>query len=141
MIRRLLAALLVAAIAMPFPAFAVASSKACPMAEHAAMGPNHRCCCNESAPAPSGAGEHKGCAATTASTGGCDCAIQADAGRQPVAPVATASEAPAKAPAAPSALIPASRSTPQRQARAVHVSDPPPAPGLVSRPLLCSWTL
>lgn len=141
MLRRLLAALLVAAIAMPFPAVAVASAKACPMAEHAAMGPNHRCCCNDPAPAPSADGEHKGCAATTASTGGCDCAIRADAGSQPVAPVATASEAPSKAPAAPGALIPACWSTPRREARAVHVADPPPAPGLVSRPRLCSWTL
>ena len=149
MLRRLLAALLVAAIAMPIPAIAIASAKSCPMKEHAGMAADHHCCCNDAGPAKvsaqQGAGSqangHKGCPMPAAAKGGCECAVKADPGRQPVAPVAASFETPVKAPAASIALLPAALSTPQRQTRAVHVVDPPPAQGLVSRPLLCSWIL
>jgi len=143
MLRRLLAALLVAAFAMPLPAVAVASAKSCPMKEHAGLAADHRCCCNEAAPAASNADResHRSCAKPAAAKSGCDCVVKADPGRQPVAPAATSSDAPVKSPAPLVLLLPASMSTPQRRARAVPFTDPPPAAGLVSRPLLCTWTL
>lgn len=129
---------------MPLPAVAVASMKGCPMKEHAGLAADHHCCCNDAAPKASGGNDaHKRCPmpASSSAKGGCNCVVKADPGRQPVAPVATSFERPVQAPAAAVALLPAALSTPQRQTRAVHVADPPPSSGLVSRPLLCSWTL
>lgn len=145
MLRRLLAALLVAAIALPLPAAAVASAKGCPMKEHAGMAADHDCCCkgmDKGAAPSSGAGGHKGCPMPASSAkGSCDCVVKADPGRQPAAPVVASSDSPLPAPSPAVTLLPAALSTPQRQTRAVHVADPPPSPSLVSRPQLCSWTL
>lgn len=139
MLRRLLAALLVAAVAMPVPALATPAPKPCPMAGHAAMGPGHRCCCNESAPAPSPGCDH---ATTTASTrGGCDCVVKADPGAQPAATANASSSTFAGQPFAHSTRLPAAMGMPRRQPRALHVDDPPPAPGVVLRARLCSWIL
>lgn len=107
------------------------------MAEHAAMGPGHRCCCNEAQPSAA-----SGCdrAAATA-PGHCDCIVKTDPGTRPVAPVAPSSPTFAKHPFTHSTRLSAVLSTPQRETRAVHIADPPPAVGSVSRPRLCTWTL
>lgn len=144
MLRRLLAALLVAAIAMPLPAVAVASMKGCPMKEHAGMAAGHDCCCKDKGTGTtSGREGHKGCPMPASpASGGCDCVVKADPGRQPAEPVASApSSSPLPAPTVTALLLPAALSTPQRVTRAVHVADPPPSPGLVSRPRLCTWIL
>lgn len=166
MLRRLLAALLIAAMAMPVPTVALAafgtangaaSIKRCAMPEHAALGPKHRCCCDDPSPAASAgqgaepsvlpaASDHCARAMAAASPAspsrsGCGCELKADPGREPAAPASASVTSPLRATVVDLVRIPASLSTPRRAIRAVHLADPPPAPGLVSRPLLCSWTL
>ena len=129
MLRRLLAALLVAAITLPAPAFA---RSGCSMTEPWLS--VERCdCCKAPASAPAG---H--CSTVAAVQSACGCALRADSGSQPI-PVAAFS-----APAASFdlALIPASLSTPQRSIRAVHLGAAPPGAGSsVSRPTLCIWII
>jgi hypothetical protein len=172
MLRRLIAALLVAAVAMPLPvvvAPAGAAVRPCPMQEHAAMGPAHRCCCNErdqaadpsagrgdrlagparreipAASAPTSTAKpraHCDRMAKASDPEDCDCMIGADPGDPgPAAPATNPILSPAKAPSSEAAPPPPTRSAPPRPARFVHLDDPPPAPSLVSRPLLCTWTL
>lgn len=151
MLRRIFVALLVAAIALPLPAVAVATAKACPMKEHASMAMEHRCCCDHAAPAASASetGGTRDCSGgcpknsrqSAAAKGACSCVVKADPSRQPFAPVEPFFEKPVQTPAPTIALIPAALSTAQRQPRAVHVANLPPSTGLVSRPRLCCWTL
>jgi hypothetical protein len=130
MLRRLLAALLIAAIALPLPAFA---NSDCSM-----RGPHpgaERCdCCDSPEGAPAG-----DCHSSASMPEGCNCSLRADAGGQPAS---TATNPPAASSVdIQVALIPASLSTPQRAPRALYRAASPPGTGSVSRPLLCTWLL
>jgi hypothetical protein len=133
MLRRLVAAMLVAAFALPMPALAKGT---CSMT--APMIASERCsCCDPPAgqPAPP---SH--CTPAAAIRSGCNCSIQADTS-SPFAPSATTDSA-TSAPAIDIVLIPAALSTPQRVARAVLFDASPPGAGAtVSLPFLCSWIL
>ena len=130
MLRRLIAAMLVAAIAIPLPALAWSG---CPMTEP--MLASERCtCCDDPAAAATA-----GCASVAAVRTGCDCSLRTDTGNQPGN---TASGAAAATGVSVNvARIPASLSTPQRATRVVHLAASPPGPGAFSRSLLCTWLI
>lgn len=126
MLRRMLAALLVAAIAAPMPALA---GGGCPMGGPAMAAERCNCC-------KSGSGDAAGCPASFAA--GCNCSLEADPGEKAM-PAAAAPAAPAFV--ATMVRLPASLST----ARCAHAPYPrdtsPPGSNAVSRPYLCSWIL
>ncbi len=130
MLHRLIAAMLVAAIAIPLPALAWSG---CSMTEPVLASERCTCCDNPVAAAASG------CAAAAALRAGCDCSLRADAGNQPGDTVSGATAATGVS--IDVVRIPASLSTPQRATRAVHLAASPPGPGAVSRPLLCTWLI
>lgn len=134
MLRRFVAALLALTLAVPFPA--VAGMGACSM-DTPALAAEPCSCCDSPATAPS---SPCGTASAGAATG-CGCSLRADDG---------ATRAPASASSAPQQVtfaveaerLPASWTTPQRTLRALALAASPPGAGvLVSRPLLCSWTI
>jgi len=131
MLRRLVAAFLVLAIAVPLPALA---GGGCQMDEPMLAAELCECCTS-----PMVAGS-SACATVAGSQVGCGCAIRADSGSQPASSAVTAS--PTVSFAVESARIPADLSTPQRQSRKIELAASPPGAGhVVSRPLLCSWVL
>jgi hypothetical protein len=133
MLRRLVAAVLVAAFALPMPALAKGS---CSM--RSPMMASERCSCCDPPGGQSTAPSH--CTPAVAINSGCKCSIQPDTSA-PVTPSA-ATESATPSPAIHVALIPASLSTPQRVAHAVPFDASPPGAGAaVSRPILCSWIL
>ena len=131
MLRRLLAALLVIAIAVPLPALA---GGGCPM--DAPVLASQRCdCCT--APVATGAGA---CATLAAGQVGCGCSLRADSGSQPASVASIAS--PSVSFTVETALLSAALSTPQRASRAVELAASPPGAGsMVSLPRLCTWIL
>ncbi|MFN2427390.1 MAG: hypothetical protein ABR587_13200 [Candidatus Binatia bacterium] len=132
MFRRLLAAVLAITIAVPFPALAGTGCQMDSPTLAAAL-----CDCCTSPMAASG-----GCAGIP-SQAGCGCALRADTS----APSDSAVPAPSALSttvnfAVEAARIPAALSTPQRASRAVELAASPPGAGaVVSRPLLCTWTI
>lgn len=133
MLRRLVAAVLVAAFALPMPALAKGQ---CSM--KAPMVASERCSCCDPPTGQGAAPSH--CTPAAALRSGCNCAIQADPSTPAAPSAATGSATPS--PTIDVALIPAALSTPQRVARAVPFDASPPGAGAtVSLPLLCSWIL
>lgn len=134
MLRRLIAAVLLAAIALPMPALA---AKRCSMSEPWIS--SEVCDCCKGPAATSTGGDHCRPAAATLDSG-CTCTLRSDAGSQPASPATVTTEAPA--PTIHVALLPAALSTPWRTIRAVDPAASPPGAGsTTSRPILCSWIL
>jgi len=127
MLRRLIAALLVISIAVPLPALAAGG---CQM--DTPMLAAERCdCCTSPMTAGSGA-----CAGQI----GCGCVLSADSGSQPAS--AVSSSTPTVTFAVETVRIAAVLSTPQRASRRIELAASPPGAGsIVSRPLLCTWTI
>jgi hypothetical protein len=133
MLRRLIAVLLLAAVALPMPALAASR---CSMTEPWISSERCDCCKGDAAAAKPG--NHCGPAAAIGS--GCNCSIEGAARKQPASPAAASPEAPA--PVSSASLLPAALSTPQRAIRAVELAASPPGAGAsISRPVLCTWIL
>lgn len=131
MLRRLVAALLVFAIAVPLPALARGG---CQM-DTPMIAPERCDCCTS----PMAVGT-TACATVAGAQVGCGCALRAESGSQPASGATSAT--PSVSFAVESALIAADLSTSQRPLRAIQLAASPPGAGVsVSRPLLCSWTL
>jgi hypothetical protein len=133
MLRRLLAAALALAIAVPLPALAGLEG-GCTM--DVPMLASERCeCCT----APMAAGPSH-CGGTAAATG-CGCELRADTRPDPRSAVAS-SPAPSVTFNVEATLLAASLTTPRRPLRLVALAASPPGAGaLVSRPVLCSWII
>jgi hypothetical protein len=133
MLRRMLAALLIAVVAAPLPAMANAG---CPMqrASVVAKGSKGCECCKQMI-----AGQTRRCPMGGALAAPCNCSIEPDRNREPAAPAAAV--APATVHAAPAVLLPASCSTPQWTTTAAARTGSPPGARAPVRTLLCTWTL
>jgi hypothetical protein len=131
MLRRLIAAVLVAIMAVPLTALA---GTGCQM--DTPMLAAERCAC---CTAPMAAGPTS-CSTAAMSQSGCGCALRADSGSQPASPAAD--RPPSANFAVDATLLAAAVSTPPRLSRALHLAaSPPGARVAVSQSLLCTWIL